>query len=75
MTLPRRAPEVWEQHERGGHMPKFPDCPVCIQEHGPVVKHFSSTTNGLHTLHFIGVIQVWMESATFWQSQEVFQLL
>ena len=51
LTTPRRAPEVWEQHERDGHMPKFPDCPVCVQEHGSVVKHFSSTTNSLHTLH------------------------
>ena len=51
LTLPSRAPEVWEQHERDGHMPKFPDCPVCVQEHGSVVKHFSSTTNSLHTLH------------------------
>ena len=50
-TAPGRTPEVWEQHERDGHMPKFPDCPVCIQEHGSVVKHFSSTTNSLHTLH------------------------
>ena len=43
----RRTPEVWGQHERDGHMPKFPDCPVCVQEHGSVVKHFSSTTNSL----------------------------
>ena len=46
-----RPPEVWEQHERDGHMPKFPDRPVCVQEHGSVVKRFSSTTNSLHTLH------------------------
>ena len=51
LTIPSRAPEVWEQHERDGHMPKFPDCPVCVQEHGSVVKHFSSSTNSLHTLH------------------------
>ena len=51
LTIPSRAPEVWEQRERDGHMPKFPDCPVCVQEHGSVVKHFSSTTNSLHTLH------------------------
>ena len=50
VTVPSRAPEVLEQHERDGHMPKFPDCPVCVQEHGSVVKHFSST-NSLHTLH------------------------
>ena len=50
-TVPVRPPEVWEQHERDGHMPKFPDCPVCVQEHGSVVKHVSSTTNSLHTLH------------------------
>ena len=53
MCIVSRAatPEVWEQHERDGHMPKFPDCPVCVQEHGSVVKHFSSTTNSLHMLH------------------------
>ena len=50
-TVPERPPEVWEQHERDGHTPKFPDYPVCVQEHGSVVKHFSSTTNSLHTLH------------------------
>ena len=50
-TVRGRTSEVWEQHERDGHMPKFPDCPVCVQEHGSVVKHFSSTTNSLHTLH------------------------
>ena len=31
-------------------MPKLPDCPVCVQEHGSVVRHFSSTSNSLHTL-------------------------
>ena len=51
LSLPSRAPKVWEQHERDGHMPKLPDCPVCVQEHGSVVKRFSSTTNSLHTLH------------------------
>ena len=50
-TVPGRTSEVWEQHERDRHMPKFPDCPVRVQEHGSVVKHFSNTTNGLHTLH------------------------
>ena len=40
-----------EQHERDGHMPKLPYCPVCGQEHGSVVRHFSSTSNSLHTLH------------------------
>ena len=38
-TVPGCTPEVWEH----GHTPKFPDCPVCVQEHGSVVKHFSST--------------------------------
>ena len=27
-TVPGRTP---------GHMPKFPDCPVCVQEHGSVL--------------------------------------
>ena len=27
--VPHRPPEVWEQHERDGPMPKLPDCPVC----------------------------------------------
>ena len=49
--VPARPPEVWEQQERDGHIPKFPDCQVCVQEHGYVVKRFSRTTNSLHTLH------------------------
>ena len=48
---PAKPPEVWEQHERDGHMPKFPDCPVCVEEHGSVVRHFASTSSSLHTLH------------------------
>ena len=50
-AAPYRPPEVWEQHERDRHMPKLRDCPVCMQEHGSVVRHFSSTSNSLHTLH------------------------
>ena len=49
--VPYRPPELWEQHERDGHMPKLPDCPICVQEHVFVVRHFSSTSNSLHTLH------------------------
>ena len=25
-----RPPEEWEKHERNGHIPKLPDCPVCV---------------------------------------------
>ena len=39
------------QHERDDQLPKPPDCPVCIEEHGSVVRHFSSTSTGWHTLH------------------------
>ena len=49
--VPCRPPEVWEQREWDGHMPKLPDCPVCVQEHSSVVRHFSSISNSLHTLH------------------------
>ena len=35
-----RAPEVWEQHERDGHMLKL-----------PVVRHFASSSSSLRTLH------------------------
>ena len=27
-----RPPEVREQRERDGHMPKLPDCPVCVED-------------------------------------------
>ena len=67
-TVPDRPPEVWEQ-QRDGHMPKFPDCPVCVQEHGSVVKRFSCTTNSLHTLHLdtgYGEILAWMVRGTSW---------
>ena len=47
---PDRPPEVWEQCELDGHMPKLPDCPVCVEEHGSVVHHFGSTSTSLHTL-------------------------
>ena len=46
-----RPPEVWAQHKLDGHMPKLPDCSVCVQEHGSVVRRFSSTTNSFNTLH------------------------
>ena len=32
--VPTRPAEIWEQHERDGHMPKLPACPVCIEQHG-----------------------------------------
>ena len=31
---PFRPPEVWEQHEHDGPLPKLPDCPDCVEEHG-----------------------------------------
>ena len=36
-----RPLEVWEQRERDGHMLELPDCPVCVQEHGSVVRHYA----------------------------------
>ena len=48
---PDQPPEVWEQHERDGHTPKLPDCPVCVEVHGSVVRRFASTSTSLHTLH------------------------
>ena len=42
-----RPPEVWEQHERDGHLPKLPDCPVCVEEHGLVARHVASTLSSL----------------------------
>ena len=46
-----RAPEEWEKHERNGHHPKLPDCPVCIEEQGPVVRHHAYGSTSLNTLH------------------------
>ena len=37
-SQPTRSPEEWEKHERNGHIPKLPDCPVCLEEQGPVVR-------------------------------------
>ena len=49
-------------------MPKFPDCPVCVQEHGSDVKHFSSTTNSLHLtcIPGIGETSAWMVRDISW---------
>ena len=33
-------------------MPKLPDCPVCVEEHGSVVRRFASTSSSLHT-HYL----------------------
>ena len=32
-------------------MPRLPDCPVGVEEHGSVVRHFASTSTSLHTLY------------------------
>ena len=40
-----RPPQVWEQNERDGHVPKLPDCPVCVHEHGSVVRNFASNSS------------------------------
>ena len=66
-TAPGRPPEVWEQHD--GHMPKFPDCPVCVcvQEHGSVVKPVLPITCILYTwIQDIGEILAWMARDTSW---------
>ena len=41
----------WEKHERNGHIPKFPDCPVCVEEQGPVVRHYAQNSPSLNTNH------------------------
>ena len=48
---PTRSPEEWEKHERNGHLPKLPDCPVCVEEQGPVVRHYAQSSPSLNTLH------------------------
>ena len=48
---PTRSPEEWETHERNGHLPKLPDCPVCVEEQGPVVRHYAQSSPSLNTLH------------------------
>ena len=48
---PTRSPEEWERHERNGHIPKLPDCPVCVEEQGPVVRHYAQSSPSLNTLH------------------------
>ena len=46
-----RPSEEWERHERNGHYPKLPDCPVCVEEQGPVVRHYAQGSSSLNTLH------------------------
>ena len=48
---PQRPARVWEEHEHNGHLPKLPDCPVCVEEQGTIVKHAPNATPRLHTLH------------------------
>ena len=50
-THPTRPPEEWERHERNGHHPKLLDCPVCVEEQGPVVRHYAHGSSSLNTLH------------------------
>ena len=50
-SQPTRSPEEWEKHERNGHIPKLPDCPVCVEEQGPVVRHYAQSSPSLNTLH------------------------
>ena len=50
-THSTRPPEEWERHERNGHYPKLPDCPVCVEEQGPVVRHYAQGSSSLNTLH------------------------
>ena len=50
-THPTRPSEEWERHERNGHYPKLPDCPVCVEEQGPVVRHYAQGSSSLNTLH------------------------
>ena len=48
---PTRSPEEWEKHERNGHIPKLLDCPVCVEEQGPIVRHYAQNSPSLNTLH------------------------
>ena len=48
---PTRSAEEWEKHERNGHIPKFPDCPVCIEEQGPIFRHYAQSSPSLNTIH------------------------
>ena len=48
---PNRSIEEWEKHERNGHIPKLPDCPVCVEEQGPVVRHHAQNSPSLNTIH------------------------
>ena len=48
---PTRSVEEWEKHERNGHIPKFSDCPVCLEEQGPVVRHYAQRAPSLNTIH------------------------
>ena len=50
-SKPTRSPEEWEKHERNGHIPKLPDCPVCVEEQGPVFRHYAQSSPSLNTLH------------------------
>ena len=50
-TPPTRSVEEWNKHERNGHIPKFPDCPVCLEEQGPVVCHYAQNAPSLNTTH------------------------
>ena len=61
-----RSPEEWERYERNGHIPQLPDCPVCVEEQGPVVRHYAQSSPSLnYSIPFIstlvtGVIGAWM---------------
>ena len=50
-TKDQHPARVWEQHKRDGHLPKFPDCPVCLEEQGSVVRHAHSHNPSLRTMH------------------------
>ena len=41
-TKDQRLAAVWEQHERDGHLPKIPDCTVCLEERGSEVRRAHS---------------------------------
>ena len=41
--LTKKGPDPFQEDE--------PDCPVCVEEHRSVVRHFASSSSSLHTLH------------------------
>ena len=48
---PQCPAQVWEECKRSGHLPKLPDCPLCMEKQGVIVMHAPNGTSRQHTLH------------------------